>query len=159
VSAAAGERHLQEAIALARDGMRRGSGGPFGAVVVRDGAVVGRGWNRVLETNDPTAHAEVVAIRDATARLGRFALHDCEIYASCEPCPMCLGAIHWARLPRLVYAATREEAAAAGFSDADFYRELALPAEQRLLRAERLDLPESRSLFEEWARLEGRKLY
>src|SRR5512145_2975201 len=129
--------HLRAAIDLGREGMRSGAGGPFGAVVVRDGAVVGRGFNQVLKTNDPSAHAEVVAIRDATSRLGRFSLHDCELYASCEPCPMCLGAIHWARVPRLIYGATREDAAAAGFSDADFYRELALPQDKRVLVSRR----------------------
>ena len=152
-------KHLVEAIALGREGMNGGAGGPFGAVVVRDGDVVGRGFNQVLRTNDPTAHAEVVAIRDATSRLGRFSLEDCEIYASCEPCPMCLGAIHWARVPRLFYGATREDAAAAGFSDADFYRELALPPEKRVLVSRRVVDPEARAIFEEWARLEGRRLY
>jgi guanine deaminase len=150
---------LLEAIELGRRGMRAGDGGPFGAVVVIAGQAVGRGWNQVLKTNDPTAHAEVVAIRDATSRLGRFALADAEIYASCEPCPMCLGAIHWARIPRLVYASTREDAAAAGFSDADFYRELALAPEKRALAARRIERPEGRELFEEWARLASRRLY
>jgi guanine deaminase len=151
--------HLHEAIALGREGMNSGAGGPFGAVVVLDAAVVGRGFNQVLKTNDPTAHAEVVAIRDATSRLGRFSLEDCELYASCEPCPMCLGAIHWARLPKLTYASTREDAAAAGFSDADFYRELSLPSEKRVLVSRRLDPPEARALFMEWARIEGRRIY
>lgn len=151
--------HLHEAVELGRQGLRSGAGGPFGAVVVLAGEVVGRGFNQVLRTNDPTAHAEVVAIRDATARLGRFSLHDCEIFASCEPCPMCLGAIHWARVPRLTYASTREDAAAAGFSDADFYRELALPPEKRVLASRRVELPEARGLFEEWARLADRRIY
>jgi tRNA(Arg) A34 adenosine deaminase TadA len=151
--------HLHEAIELGRQGLRSGAGGPFGAVVVLDGRVVGRGFNQVLKTNDPTAHAEVVAIRDATARLGRFSLHDCEVFASCEPCPMCLGAIHWARVPKLTYASTREDAAAAGFSDADFYRELALPPEKRVLVSRRVELAEGRALFEEWARRADRRIY
>ena len=150
---------LLEAIELGRRGMSAGDGGPFGAVVVVGAQVVGRGWNQVLKTNDPTAHAEVVAIRDATSRLGRFALADAEIYASCEPCPMCLGAIHWARIPTLVYASGREDAAAAGFSDADFYRELALPPEKRILVARREERAEARALFAEWARLDSRRLY
>ena len=152
-------QHLLEAIELGRQGLRSGAGGPFGAVVALDGQVVGRGFNQVLKTNDPTAHAEVVAIRDATAKLGRFSLQDCEIFASCEPCPMCLGAIHWARVPKLTYASTREDAAAAGFSDADFYRELALPPERRVLVSRRVELAEGRALFEEWARLAGRRIY
>jgi len=139
--------------------MLAGDGGPFGAVVVLGGAVVGRGWNRVLKTNDPTAHAEVVALRDACSRLGRFSLEDAEIFASCEPCPMCLGAIHWARVPKLVYASTRDDAAAAGFSDADFYRELALPPEARALASRREERPEGRALFDAWTRLDSRRLY
>ncbi len=144
------DRWLDEAAAAARTGVDLGWGGPFGAVVVRDGAVVGRGQNQVLRALDPTAHAEVVAIRDACARLGRFSLEDCELYATCEPCPMCLGAIHWARIPRLVYAATREDAAAAGFDDALLYSELALPPAERRLRAEVHRHAASRALFEQW---------
>src|SRR5262245_63190001 len=105
---------MQRAAALALEKMRADGGGPFGAVIVRDGSIVAEGWNEVTSTNDPTAHAEVVAIRRACARLGTFQLSDCEIYASCEPCPMCLGAIYWARLRTLYYANTREEAAAIG---------------------------------------------
>lgn len=102
-------------------GVQRGEGGPFGAVIIRNGQIVSRGHNRVLQTNDPTAHAEVVAIRDACAKLGRFSLHDCIIYASCQPCPMCLAAIHWAKIPRAVYAATADDAAAVGFDDRFLY--------------------------------------
>ncbi len=124
-------RFMEEAVELARGAAARGEGGPFGAVVVRDGQVVARGWNRVTGTNDPTAHAEVVAIREACRVLGRFHLEDCELYASCEPCPMCLAAAHWARLKAVWYAATREDAAAAGFDDAAMYAEAALPPERR----------------------------
>jgi tRNA(Arg) A34 adenosine deaminase TadA len=133
---------MREAIRLARQMMLRGQGGPFGSVIVRGGAIVGRGWNQVPSTHDPTAHAEVVAIRDACRRLGTFRLEDCELYASCEPCPMCLGAIYWARLGGVYYAATRADAAAAGFQDDFLYEELGRPAGQRrlptrqLLRAE-----------------------
>lgn len=127
------EAFLREAIRLAQHAVQTGAGGPFGAVVVRAGEVVGRGWNQVTSANDPTAHAEVVAIREACRRLNTFRLDDCEIFASCEPCPMCLGAILWARLGRLWYAATHEDAAAAGFDDAAFYRELARPGGERQL--------------------------
>lgn len=148
---------LREAIALGRAGMLAGEGGPFGAVVAVGGQVVGRGCNRVLRTNDPTAHAEVVAIRDACARLGRFHLADAEIFASCEPCPMCLGAIAWARIPTLVYGATRHDAERGGFSDAAIYREFAGGA--KTIRARQALEVEARALFDEWARLAGRRLY
>jgi tRNA(Arg) A34 adenosine deaminase TadA len=122
---------LREAIRLSADKMRDNEGGPFGAVVVRDGQIVGRGWNRVTSTNDPTAHAEVMAIRDACCHAKSFSLVGCEIYCSCEPCPMCLAAIYWSRLDRIYYAATCGDAAAAGFDDRQFYRELAKPANER----------------------------
>jgi tRNA(Arg) A34 adenosine deaminase TadA len=122
---------LRDAIRLSIEKMEAGEGGPFGAVVVRDGEIVGRGWNRVTSTNDPTAHAEIVAIRDACSRLSTFSLTGCEIYTSCEPCPMCLAAIYWARLDRIYYAATCEDATAAGFDDSPFYREVALPPGSR----------------------------
>ncbi|HVS95682.1 MAG TPA: nucleoside deaminase, partial [Puia sp.] len=99
--------YLLQAIGLARGGMDRGAGGPFGCVIVRDGIVVGRGCNQVTSNNDPTAHAEIVAVRDACHRLGNYQLTDCDVYASCEPCPMCLGALYWARPRRVIYAATR----------------------------------------------------
>jgi guanine deaminase len=124
---------LREAISLSIEKMDTGEGGPFGAVIVRDGEIVGRGWNRVTSTNDPTAHAEIVAIRDACTRLKTFCLSGCEIYASCEPCPMCLAAIYWARLDRIYYAATCQDAAAAGFDDANFYRDLSLPLANRAI--------------------------
>jgi guanine deaminase len=127
------ERYLREAIARARAGALAGLGGPFGAVIVRDGRVLGGGENRVPTALDPTAHAEVMAIREACARERTFRLDGATIYASCEPCPMCLAAIYWARLARVVYACTREDAAAIGFDDALFYRELSLPPEQRAI--------------------------
>src|SRR5690348_1722263 len=108
---------MQEAIRLSEQGMRAGAGGPFGAVIVKDGEIIGRGCHQVLSGKDPTAHAEVVAIRQACQKLGNFDLAGCEIYCSCEPCPMCLAAIMWARLDRVYYAAGREDAAAAGFDD------------------------------------------
>jgi len=122
---------LREAIRLSIEKMEAGQGGPFGAVVVKNGEIVGRGWNCVTSANDPTAHAEIMAIRDACSRMGTFSLAGCEIYASCQPCPMCLAAIYWARIERVFYAATREDAAAAGFDDALLQRELTLPPEAR----------------------------
>jgi len=125
--------YMLEAIRLGGQGMARGDGGPFGAVIVRDKRIVGRGWNRVLADKDPTAHAEITAIRDACRRLGHHWLPQCRIYVSCEPCPMCLAAIYWARIETIVYGADRKDAAAIGFLDQDLYRQLALPADQRSL--------------------------
>ena len=105
---------MQEAIRLSIEHMRNGDGGPFGAVVVKDGKIIGRGWNQVTGSNDPTAHAEIVAIREACRQLNTFQLEGCELYASCEPCPMCLGAIYWSRISRLFFAGTRQDAAEAG---------------------------------------------
>jgi len=141
---------LEEAVQLSRQGMRAGEGGPFGAVVVRKGRVVGRGWNRVLAAHDPTAHAEVVALREAGRRLKRFDLSDCVIYASCQPCPMCLAAIYWARIGRVVYANTAAQAASIGFADQFLYRELARPAPRRKLKAVRLRSAEAAEVFREW---------
>lgn len=141
---------MEKAVALAREGVRRGDGGPFGAVVVRQGEIVGEGWNRVLATHDATAHAEVVAIRDASRRLATFDLTGCDIYASCEPCPMCLGAIYWSRLGRLFHACTREDAAAFGFRDRHIYAELSLPAGERTLPTARLEVDGALGPFEAW---------
>lgn len=141
---------MRRAIALSRLKMRAGEGGPFGAVVVHDGRIVGEGWNRVLASRDPTAHAEVVAIREACARLGSYRLDGAEIYATSEPCPMCLGAILWARIGRLYYANTRADAAAIGFDDAAFYDEIARPPDGRRLPSERLLADEAHAVFAEW---------
>lgn len=113
--------HMDAAVDEAREGLLKGEGGPFGACIVRDGEVIARAHNMVLQTNDPTAHAEVTCIRKASSRLGRFDLSDCVLYTSCEPCPMCYGAIHWAKIPVCVYAADRDDAAKAGFDDAFIY--------------------------------------
>lgn len=150
---------LEEAVRLSRCALRTGRGGPFGAVIVQDEAVIARGANRVTIANDPTAHAEVVAIRRACRVLGRFELSDCVLYSSCEPCPMCLAAALWARLSRIVHASTRADAAFAGFDDQAFYRELALPPARRRLRMKHLALPEARAVFEDWRRLPGRIRY
>jgi guanine deaminase len=141
---------LRRAVELSRERMLAGDGGPFGAVIACEGEIVAEGFNRVTSTNDPTGHAEIVAIREACAALGRFDLRGCVLYSSCEPCPMCLGAVYWARLDRLVYANTREQAARIGFDDAAIYAELALPLEQQSLPSERVDLPEAREVFALW---------
>ncbi len=149
---------MRQAIEAAMDSIRRG-GGPFGAVVAREGRVVGLGANSVTTSNDPTAHAEIVAIRAACIGLGRFDLRGCAIYSTCEPCPMCLGAIYWARLDRIVYACTRSDAAAAGFDDDLFYRELTMPAESRTLRTEQLMRDEALAAFTQWRNLPGKVTY
>jgi tRNA(Arg) A34 adenosine deaminase TadA len=141
---------IEKAIALAREGMHSGKGGPFGAIVVKDGVIVGQGSNQVTSTNDPTAHAEVTAIRDACRHLGDFQLTDCVLYTSCEPCPMCLGAIYWARPARVVYAATHADAATAGFDDSFIYRELPLPPHERAIPATQLLPVAGRQVFDEW---------
>lgn len=144
------EEYLREAIRAARNGMNSGHGGPFGCVIVKNGQVVGRGSNRVTSSNDPTAHAEVVAIRDACEKLGTFQLTGCVLYTSCEPCPMCLGAIYWARPDRIVFAGTREDAADAGFDDQLIYDELPLPYNERRIRTEHMLRNEAQVVFDDW---------
>jgi guanine deaminase len=142
---------MQRAVALALEHMQAAAGGPFGAVVVRNGEIIAEGWNEVTSTNDPTAHAEVVAIRKACAKLGTFNLSDCDIFASCEPCPMCLGAIYWARFPRMYYANTRWEAAAIGFDDDFIYREIGMDPAARSIPGIRLVTTDSATPFKQWA--------
>ena len=141
---------MREAIRLSIQMMRRRQGGPFGAVVVRAGKLVGRGSNRVTSANDPTAHAEIVAIRDACRRLKTFQLDDCALYTSCEPCPMCLSAIYWARLRRVFYANTRKDAARIAFDDDFLYREVALPIRKRSLPMKQMLREEALEAFIEW---------
>ena len=143
------EDFMREAIRLAETSVRN-RGGPFGCVVVRRGQVVGRGQNAVTSTNDPTAHAEVVAIRAACKTLGTFQLNDCELYTSCEPCPMCLGAIYWARLGRVFFGNNRKDAAAIGFDDDLIYREIPLPPESRAIPMEPLLRTEAQAAFQAW---------
>lgn len=144
-------RFVRRAIELARENVRAGRGGPFGALVVKDGEILAEGTNSVTSANDPTAHAEMVAIRRACERLQVFQLDGCEIYSSCEPCPMCLGAIYWARPSAIYFAATREDAAAAGFDDDFLYRELVLPIEGRQIStAAGLLREEAQAVFDEW---------
>lgn len=143
---------MRHAVALSARRMREGAGGPFGAIIVKDGEVIAEGWNKVTSTNDPTAHAEVSAIRAACDRLKTFSLAGCDIYTSCEPCPMCLAAIYWARLDRIFFANSREDAAAIGFDDAVIYEEVAKPTDARLIPTFRVELPEAAAVFEEWKR-------
>ena len=152
------ESFMREAIKLSAESVRSG-GGPFGAVIVRNGEIIARGENRVTVCNDPTAHAEVSAIREAAARLGTYDLSGCEIYSSCEPCPMCLGAIYWARLDRLYYAGTRADAANVGFDDAHIYEELPLDPSQRELPTQTLLREEAQQVFEAWAGKLDKKEY
>ena len=150
---------MRAAIAAADTGMRRQQGGPFGAVVVRGGEIIARGCNQVTSSGDPTAHAEIVAIREAARALGTFTLAGCTIYASCEPCPMCLGAIYWARLDRLYFACTRADAAAVGFDDDWLYRELPLPVPDRALPTVPLLRGEGWEVMQAWTALPGRTPY
>jgi len=149
---------MREAIRLSRESVDSG-GGPFGAVVVRDGGIIGRGQNRVTSSNDPTAHAEVVAIRQACETLGTFSLAECELFTSCEPCPMCLGAILWARLDRVWYANTRDDAAAIGFDDSAFYEEITKPIDARRLPMQTLLREEALDAFTTWQQTDDRTLY
>lgn len=141
---------MRRAIALADENVRSGRGGPFGAVVARAGVILGEGANQVTASNDPTAHAEVVAIRNACRALGDFRLAGCEMYASCEPCPMCLGAVYWARLERLWFAADRADAERAGFDDRFIYREIAADLDARRIPTARLLVAPGREVLERW---------
>ncbi len=153
------DEFMRAAIREAETGMRAGRGGPFGCVIVRRGEIVARGHNRVTSTNDPTAHAEVTAIRAACATLGTFQLPDCELYTSCEPCPMCLAAIYWARLPQVYYGNTRADAAAIGFDDDFIYRQIPLPPEQRAIPMASLLREEAQVAFREWTQLPAKIRY
>ena len=144
---------MREAIRLSLVSLREKGGGPFGAVLVRGDKIVGRGWNRVTATHDPTAHAEVTAIRNAGKKLKTFRLDDCELYSSCEPCPMCLAAIYWAGLTRVYYGNTRWDAAKVNFRDSLIYRELARPIARRQIPMQRLLRKEAGRAFAEWRAL------
>ncbi len=141
---------MREAIRLAIDGVRAGRGGPFGTVIVQSGRIIGHGCNQVIATNDPTAHAEIVAIREACSALGSFHLTGCELYTNCEPCPMCLAAIYWARLDRYFFGCTAADADSIGFSDDMIRRQFALPVEVRDIPAIPLMRSESLAAFEAW---------
>lgn len=153
------EKFMRMAIDLSEYNVTEGQGGPFGAVIVKDGMVVARSANRVVPTNDPTAHAEVSAIRLACQELGTFSLAGCEIYTSCEPCPMCLGAIYWARIDKVYYANTKKDAAEIGFDDHFIYEELDLPMEKRKLPIVQLMRDEALSAFKLWSESESKTDY
>jgi len=150
---------MLKAIEYAQKGMDTNQGGPFGAIVVKDGKIVGKGNNKVTSTNDPTAHAEVVAIRDACKNLGAFQLDDCVIYTSCEPCPMCLGAIYWARPTRIVYACDKKDAADIGFDDDFIYKEMELPLAARSIKTEQILRKEGIEVFKAWKNKEDKHAY
>ena len=147
----ADEKFMRAAAALAEKNVANGTGGPFGAVIVRDGEIIGEGTNQVTSSNDPTAHAEVVAIREACSRLGTFNLEGCEVYTSCEPCPMCLSAIYWARLDRIYYGNTKADAAAIAFDDDFLYTEIPKPIQDRAIPTSQMLREETIKSFEAWA--------
>ena len=151
--------HMRQAIELALSNVDKNNGGPFGAVVVKDSKIIGRGANLVTSSNDPTAHAEIVAIREAARNIGSFELQGCEIYTSCEPCPMCLGAIYWARIGKLYYAATKDDAAKADFDDSFIYKEFALPKDQRSIPSLQLMRDDAIKVFEAWNENEDKIAY
>ena len=142
---------MREAIRLSEETLKTGKGGPFGCVIVRNGSIVARGNNQVTSSNDPTAHAEVVAIRNACRDLNTFQLTDCELYTSCEPCPMCLAAIYWARIPTVYFGNTRQDAAAIGFDDDFIYQEVPLPPEKRTVKMSAVLRDEAQKAFQGWA--------
>lgn len=152
-------KFLDRAIELSRQGIEKGYGGPFGCVIVKDGEIVGEGCNEVLLTNDPTAHAEVVAIRNACKNLSTFQLSGCDVYTSCEPCPMCLGAIYWARPNRVIYANSKQDAAAINFDDAFIYEEIETQPTQRQIPF--IHVPDQRALdiFRQWKNNDSRQVY
>jgi guanine deaminase len=157
--AASDAEFLARAVALSREHMQAGEGGPFGAVIVRHGKILAEGWNQVTSANDPTAHAEIVAIRRACQAVDTFALEGAVLYASCEPCPMCLAAAYWARISRVVYANTREQAAAIGFDDAFIYGEMPKTPAERILPMQHLPTDEAEAVFHDWMRKADRIAY
>lgn len=152
-------RFMRTALREARRGLRAEEGGPFGAVIVKNDEIIARGHNRVVATHDPTAHAEIVAIRRASRRLERFHLEDCQLYTTCEPCPMCLAAILWAGIPRVYFGCTRDDAAALGFSDREIYEVLSGRASRPGFRLVPLEREACLTAFAEWRALPGRVLY
>jgi len=153
------KRFLERAIELSRKGMQQDNGGPFGCAIVLDGEIVGEGYNMVTTSNDPTAHAEIVAIRQACKKLNTYQLEGCEVYTSCEPCPMCLGAIYWARPKRVIYANTRYEAAAIDFDDEYIYKEINTASLQRQIPFIHEPHPLALKVFEDWKTKENKKKY
>ena len=150
---------MRQAIGLAQEKMNDYEGGPFGALIVKDGEIIGRGWNRVTSTNDPTAHAEVNAIRDACKNMEDFSLEGCDLYVNCEPCPMCLAAAYWAGIKNIYYAGTKKEAAAIGFADDHIYDEFSKPLNTRTIPMKQLLQEENKPVFTAWEKLEGKINY
>ncbi|MFC1740947.1 nucleoside deaminase [Nanoarchaeota archaeon] len=153
------EEFMRLAVDEARKGMKKKEGGPFGAVIVRNGKVIAKGHNRVLKTNDPTEHAEIDTIRKASRKLKSFDLSDCELYSSCEPCPMCLGAIIWARIKTVYYGSTRDDAKRGGFADKDIYDVLEKKPKRHIVHMKQLNIRECDALFDEWNKMKGKKIY
>jgi guanine deaminase len=153
------KQFMLEAIRLSFDGMESNDGGPFGCIIVKDGEIIGRGNNKVTSTNDPTAHAEIIAIRNACDHLHTFQLDDCELYTSCEPCPMCLGAIYWARPKKVYFACSRHDAAEIGFDDDFIYTELKNTIEERSIPMEQILRADALQVFKEWSRKDDKTTY
>lgn len=153
------EKFMEAAIALAESGATNGEGGPFGCVIVKDDKIIGQGNNKVISRNDPTAHAEIIAIRDACKNLDSFQLDDCEIYTSCEPCPMCLGAIYWARPKVIYYGNTKEDAAKIGFDDSMIYDEIGSAINDRKIPAINISRKKANVTFADWHKKDNKKLY
>lgn len=153
------EKFMMEAIILSQKGIDNNEGGPFGCIIVKDDEIIGRGNNRVINNIDPTAHAEIVAIREACRHLGSFQLNDCELYTSCEPCPMCLGAIYWARPKIIYYANTREDAASIGFDDSFIYSEMKVELTERKIPLVRIGRMDAVKVFQNWADKNNKSLY
>ena len=153
------KKFLARAIELSKEGMQGGKGGPFGCVIVLGDEIVGEGYNKVTSSHDPTAHAEVVAIRAACKKLGTHQLSECEVYASCEPCPMCLGAIYWARPKRVVYANTRDEAADIGFDDDFIYNEIAAKMDDRKIPFVHFPSAQAKEVFDAWKNWDNKTKY
>ena len=152
-------KFLQLAVDEAFTGMRKGEGGPFGAVIVKNGEIIARAHNQVIQSHDPTAHAEVQAIREASKKLGRFDLSDCEIYSSCEPCPMCLAAIHWAKMHKLYFGCSRSDAKEIGFDDQYIYEVIQGKADKQQVQPEQIDRTECLAPFKEWQQKEDKTRY
>jgi len=153
------EKFMQEAIEIGLVGMRSNQGGPFGCVIVKNNEIVGRGHNKVVGTNDPTAHAEITAIRDACKNLNDFQLENCEVYTTCEPCPMCLGAIYWARPKVIYYGNTRKDAADIGFDDSLIYDEIAQSLDKRIIPIHSMGREQALEMFKEWTSKNDKKAY
>jgi guanine deaminase len=149
---------LLRALEIAIDGIKKG-GGPFGAVVTRNGEIVAEEYNKVVMTNDPTAHAEIMAIRKASKKIGSYDLSDCKLYVSCEPCPMCLGAIYWAGIKSVIYAADRKDAAKAGFNDDFFYNEITLVSGEKKVLLSRLPDVDGKEVFRRWGNYDNKIPY